>query len=130
MQTIEINLSSPLLVFLGSVFSALGVIAGAFGAHALKASLDLQSLAVFETAVRYQMYHAFALFIVAWLRVPAVGWLFIGGILIFSGSLYGVSLLGLKWLGAFTPVGGLSFILGWLWLGFCAWRAYNLEKEK
>src|SRR4051812_32374895 len=116
------------LVF-GSIIAGLGVAAGAFGAHALKEILDAPMLQVFETATRYLMYHAFGLCIVSWAidrypeqRLQKSGWLFIIGILLFSGSLYGVSLAGIRWLGAVTPVGGLTFITGWLLLGWGVWR--------
>jgi uncharacterized membrane protein YgdD (TMEM256/DUF423 family) len=111
----------------GSVAGMAGVALGAFAAHALKARLSAEMLAVFETGVRYQMYHALALFAVAWGHsrwqgkwFPAAGWLFVAGILIFSGSLYVLALTGVKWLGMITPIGGLSFLAGWLCL---AWGA-------
>ncbi|QOJ33708.1 MAG: DUF423 domain-containing protein [Nitrospira sp.] len=114
---------------LGALLAATSVAAGAFGAHALKAILDPPMLAVFETAARYQMYHALGLFVVAWAfretghrLVATAGWLLCMGILLFSGSLYLVSLAGIKWLGAVTPLGGLSFITGWLCLGWSVWR--------
>ncbi len=105
----------------------LGVALGAFAAHGLKATLEPQLLAVFETGVRYQMYHAFALFAAAWgwtrwqTRAFAIGGaLFVAGIVIFSGSLYLLAFTGLRWLGAITPLGGLAFLAGWLCL---AWGA-------
>jgi len=101
----------------------LGVALGAFGAHALKVRLAPEMLAAFETGVRYQMYHVFALVAVAWAwdRWPgrvlaAAGWLFIAGIVVFSGSLYLLALTGTKALGAITPLGGLAFLAGWLCL--------------
>lgn len=101
----------------------LGVALGAFGAHALKARLAPEMLAAFETGVRYQMYHVFALVAVAWAwarwhgRVFTVaGWLFIAGIVVFSGSLYLLALTGVRALGAITPLGGLAFLAGWLCL--------------
>jgi uncharacterized membrane protein YgdD (TMEM256/DUF423 family) len=104
-----------------------GVALGAFAAHALKSRLAPDMLAVFETAVRYQMYHVFALIAAAWAwaRWPAhifaiAGWLFIAGIVVFSGSLYLLALTGVRGLGAFTPLGGLAFLAGWLCL---AWGA-------
>lgn len=107
-----------------------GVAAGAFGAHSLKETLDAPMLTVFETAVRYQMYHALGLCIIAciWKRHDArrssvAGWCFALGIALFSGSLYGVSLTGIRWLGAVTPVGGLALIAGWTVLALDAWRA-------
>src|SRR4051812_49781982 len=106
---------------LGCIFAFLGVAAGAFGAHALRARLPADLLAVFETAARYQMYHALALLAVALLsaRAPsgaarAAGWLFTAGIVVFSGSLYALALSGVRVLGAVTPIGGLCFLAGWV----------------
>jgi uncharacterized membrane protein YgdD (TMEM256/DUF423 family) len=112
---------------LGAAFAALAVILGAFGAHALKSRLALEQLATFEVGVRYQMYHALALFVVAWLmeKMPgaglvATGWLFVAGMVLFSGSIYLLSTRGLTglenagWLGPVTPLGGLCFIAGWI----------------
>ena len=96
---------------------------GAFAAHGLKTTLAPEMLSAFETGVRYQMYHAFALFAAAWglarwqTRAFAVaGWLFVIGIVIFSGSLYLMASTGMRWLGAVTPIGGLAFLAGWLCL--------------
>jgi uncharacterized membrane protein YgdD (TMEM256/DUF423 family) len=119
--------SSPLLFLLvGVVFAGTAVAAGAFGAHALRGTLDTHMLEVFDTAVRYQMYHALGLGILSCvsMRHPdhglqIVGWLFTGGVLLFCGSLYGVALAGMRWLGAVTPLGGVAFIAGW---GLFAWR--------
>ena len=114
---------------LGAVFAGSAVAAGAFGAHALKEILDVPRLQVFDTATRYQMYHAFGLCIVSWAierypdqRLEKAGWLFTIGILLFSGSLYLVSLAGIRWLGAVTPIGGLAFLAGWVLLGWRVWR--------
>lgn len=122
------SLSQRFLV-LGTVFAGLAVAAGAFGAHALKEILDEHRLQVFDTAARYQMYHAFGLCIVAWAmdrypgqRLEQTGWLFTIGILLFSGSLYVVSLAGVRWMGAVTPIGGAAFLAGWLLFG---WRIWN-----
>lgn len=105
---------------LGAVFGALGVAFGAFGAHALKGRLDPADLATFETAVRYQLYHALALLgVSAWIdRSPRVelrlaAWLMGLGTLIFSGSLYLLIATGQRWLGAVTPLGGVALIAGW-----------------
>jgi uncharacterized membrane protein YgdD (TMEM256/DUF423 family) len=110
----------------GAVAALLAVALGAFGAHALRSRLTPADLDIFETGVRYQMYHALALFGVAWAssRWPggvthAAGWAFLVGIVIFSGSLYLLVLLGQRWLGAVTPLGGVAFLLGWTLL---AWR--------
>jgi len=105
---------------LGGVFAFLGVALGAFGAHALKGRLSPEDLAIFETGVRYQMYHALALLLVAsfWARGPSgasqlAGWAFTVGIVLFSGSLYLMALAGYRWLGPVTPLGGLAFLVGW-----------------
>jgi uncharacterized membrane protein YgdD (TMEM256/DUF423 family) len=111
----------------GSAFIA--VAAGAFGAHALRARLDLGMLAVFETGARYQMYHALALLAVAWAtdRWPGkltsmAGWCFVAGTILFSGSLYAIALTGHRALGAITPLGGMAFLTGWLCLAVGARR--------
>jgi uncharacterized membrane protein YgdD (TMEM256/DUF423 family) len=115
---------------LGTVFSFLGVALGAFGAHALKQRLAPESLQIFEVGVRYQMYHAFALFAVAWVihswnldSAAASGWWFTAGIILFSGSLYAIALTGVTWLGMITPCGGICFLLGWFLLGWRVWKA-------
>ena len=104
----------------GSGFALIVVITGAFAAHALKTRLSPDMFTTFEVAARYQMYHALGLIAVAWAAsqwssqlVTASGWLFVAGIVIFSGSLYILSLTGVRWLGAITPIGGAAFILGW-----------------
>jgi uncharacterized membrane protein YgdD (TMEM256/DUF423 family) len=108
---------------IGALSALIAVAAGAFGAHALRARLSPEYLAVFETAARYQMYHALALLAVAWAstRWPGAlsqwaGWLFVVGTVLFSGSLYALALTGARWLGAITPLGGVAFLLGWLCL--------------
>ena len=105
---------------LGAASALVAVAAGAFGAHALRARLSPEHLAVFETAARYQMYHALALLAVAWAtaRWPGAlshwaGWLFVAGTVLFSGSLYALALTGVRWLGAITPLGGIAFLIGW-----------------
>jgi uncharacterized membrane protein YgdD (TMEM256/DUF423 family) len=101
----------------------LGVALGAFGSHALKTRLTPELLAIFETGVRYHMYHVVALFAAAWgftrwghRLFPIAGGLFLAGILVFSGSLYTLALTGARAWGALTPVGGLAFLAGWLCL--------------
>jgi uncharacterized membrane protein YgdD (TMEM256/DUF423 family) len=113
----------------GTIFAFVGVAAGAFGAHALQARLAPERLSTFEVAVRYQMYHALALLAVSWAAgrwpgggVHAAGWLFVVGILVFSGTVYGLALGGPRWLGAITPIGGLCFLTGWVLL---AWNAFR-----
>lgn len=144
---------SRLFLILGACSAALGVAAGAFGAHALRARVEPRLLEVFETGARYQMYHAFALVAVSWLLARAAGaagatalgdaagalggagtvapgaglavasgWLFVAGTLLFSGSLYAMTLTGVRALGAITPLGGVCFIAGWLCLAVAAAR--------
>jgi len=109
---------------LGSLFAALGVGLGAFGAHALKGRLSVEDLAIFEVGVRYQMYHALALLFVGFLAskvdstlIKVAGWAFVLGIVVFSGSLYTLVFTGVRTWGAVTPVGGLAFIVAWLLVG-------------
>jgi uncharacterized membrane protein YgdD (TMEM256/DUF423 family) len=107
----------------GAVAGFVGVAFGAFGAHGLRGRLSPDMLAVFETGVRYQMYHALALMLTAVLMmtgrlesgraVAAAGWLFVAGIVLFSGSLYLLAVTGITVLGAITPIGGVAFLLGW-----------------
>ena len=118
-----------LFFVVGSLLGFLGVVLGAFGAHALKGNLGADQLLVFEVGVRYQMYHAFALLAAAWAYTKwpgksliASGWLFIVGTVLFSGSLYAMSLSGVRWLGVITPFGGLAFVAGWLCMAWSAWR--------
>jgi uncharacterized membrane protein YgdD (TMEM256/DUF423 family) len=114
----------------GCLFACAGVGLGAFAAHALKSVLDAPALATFETGVRYQMYHALALLAAAWAQsvfpgrlAVASGWLFIAGIVVFSGTLYAIVLTQTRWLGAVTPFGGLALLAGWLCLALAAWNA-------
>ena len=114
---------------LGALSGFVGVALGAFAAHGLKSRLTPELLATFEIGVRYQMYHAFALLAVGWAQtrwpgalLSASGWLFVAGTLLFSGSLYVLSLSGEKWLGAVAPAGGLAFLAGWLCLAWGAWK--------
>ena len=118
-----------LFATIGAVSAFLAVGAGAFGAHALRARLSPDLLAVFETGARYQMYHALGLLAVAWMLTrwpgpwPArAGWLFVAGTVLFSGSLYALALSGVRWLGAITPLGGLAFLAGWLCLALAPSR--------
>ena len=113
---------------LGALNALVAVAAGAFGAHGLKTRVDAQLLGTFETAARYQMYHALGLFLVAWLAdrgaplAHLAGWLMLAGIVLFSGSLYLLVLTNTRWLGAITPLGGLLFLAAW---ALCAWGAYR-----
>ena len=112
---------------LGAISAFLAVAAGAFGAHALRSRISLGDLAIFETAARYQMYHALGLLGVAWATVrwpgtlpQLAGWLFVVGTLPFSGSLYALALTGMRWLGAVTPLGGAAFLAGWILLALAS----------
>ena len=115
-------------VMLGAVNGFVAVSAGAFGAHGLKGRLSGEMLAVFETAARYQMYHALALLAVGWMSsrtkgaasIRWAGWFFLVGIVLFSGSLYALSISEWRLLGAVTPLGGVAFLCGWLTLANAA----------
>lgn len=116
---------------IGAISAGLAVATGAFGAHALKAQLSERGLEIFETGSRYQMYHALALVLVGGLLsraeagqslLSASGIAFVVGSVIFSGSLYALSLTGIKWLGAITPLGGAAFLMGWGCLAIAAFR--------
>jgi uncharacterized membrane protein YgdD (TMEM256/DUF423 family) len=126
--------TSP-LIQTAAVFGALAVVFGAFGAHALEELLVRTGrLHAYETAVSYHFYHSLVLLIVAILiqlfpgkkRLGFSAWFFIGGIVIFSGSLYLLCLSQVTWLGAITPLGGLSFIMGWVML-FLSFGKENLR---
>ena len=122
-DTSQISMISRWVLSAGSGFALLAVVLGAFAAHGLKAVLDAQQLALFETASRYQMYHALALLVVgvmltnpqfsrSLLKLAAIA--FILGIILFSGSLYLLALVGVSWLGTITPLGGIVLLSGWL----------------
>ncbi|TDI48500.1 MAG: DUF423 domain-containing protein [Acidobacteria bacterium] len=107
----------------------LAVALGAFGAHGLRQRLSPDMLAIFETGVRYHVYHALALLVVAWVAdknpeslANAAGWAFTLGIAVFSGSLYILSISGIRWLGAVTPIGGVALLVGWVLLFLAAAR--------
>jgi uncharacterized membrane protein YgdD (TMEM256/DUF423 family) len=115
------------LIALGALNAALSIAAGAFAAHGLRERLEKPALEIFETAARYHMYHALGMVLAGLLaaRIPGAstaGWLFQIGIVIFSGSLYALALTDTKVLGAITPLGGVAFLAGWLWLAYRAWR--------
>src|SRR3954468_23792819 len=111
----------------GALAGLIGVGFGAFGAHGLRGRLSPDMLAVFETGVRYHMYHALALILVSfvlgrfsgWL-VYTAGWCLVAGIVLFSGSLYALALSGVTILGAVTPLGGVAFLVGWACLAFAS----------
>lgn len=122
---------TQIFLAIAGIFGGLAVILGAFASHALKAQLSEKYLAIFETGVRYQMYHALALLLVALLctqfssppkALAIAGFGFIAGIITFSGSLYALSLTEIKWLGAMTPFGGVGLIIGWICLVIAAFN--------
>lgn len=107
----------------GSLLSMLSVVLGAFGAHYLKNTLNDYSLSVFQTGVLYQFFHSIGILVLVLLsksiddlNLDLSIWFFTIGIILFSGSLYLLAITGLKWLGAITPIGGMFFILGWMFL--------------
>lgn len=123
---------AKIFLMAGSIFGGLSVAAGAFASHALKAQLSEKSQQIFETGTQYQMYHALALILVSLLLSHAeggenlltlAGYAFIAGILLFSGSLYGLSLSGIKWFGPITPLGGVAFLVGWGCLAIAALKS-------
>ena len=121
---------AKLFITLASLSGMLAVVLGAFGAHALRSRLDEHALSVFQTAVQYHFYHSLALLAVGVIALSqpqaallrSSGYLFLVGIVVFSGSLYLLSMSGLRWLGAITPLGGLAFIAGWGCLAAASWK--------
>ncbi len=118
-----------IFLLLGGVSGFLAVGAGAFGAHALRQRLTPESLSIFETGARYQMYHALALLAAAWASTQGTGaaallagWCFVAGTVLFSGSLYLLAFTDARIVGAVTPLGGLAFLAGWLALAWSAWK--------
>ena len=115
---------------IAAILAGLSVAGGAFASHALKERLSEKALAIFETGSKYQMYHALALLAIGLLLsrsevaptlLNTAGFAFIAGVVLFSGSLYALSLSGIKWLGAITPLGGVAFLVGWGCLALAAW---------
>ena len=125
----------PFFIIAGAVNAAIAVVLGAFGAHALKDRLSEKYLAIWETAVQYQMFHALGLIAIGILMSSSLlgpitqlnwaGYLLLAGIIIFSGSLYVLSLTGIGVLGAITPIGGVAFIVGWIMLIVAATKFTN-----
>ncbi len=115
---------------IGALSGGVSVALGAFGAHGLRERLTPQLLDTFETGVRYEIYHAFAILVVAFALtrwqsnlLPLAGWAFVIGTILFSGSLYILALTGIRWLGAITPLGGVAFIAGWILLAVGVWQS-------
>jgi len=125
------NANAQQLVACGAVLAFLGVGLGAFGAHALKARLAADMLAVYQTGVQYHLWHALGVVLIGilvqllpgakWL--PVAGWLMVAGVVIFSGSLYALSLSGVRVLGAVTPLGGVAFLLAWGMVAYAVSKA-------
>lgn len=123
-------------IIIAGLAGLLAVALGAFAAHGLRGQIDANLLAAFNTGVQYQMYHALALLLVAVLsqQLPGqkllygCGYFFIAGMLLFSGSLYGLALTGAKWLGPITPIGGLAFMFGWLLMVCAAFKFKTVKK--
>ncbi|HLR31928.1 MAG TPA: DUF423 domain-containing protein [Fodinibius sp.] len=119
-----------LFLMIGGISMALAVALGAFGAHGLKKILSQEMLTIFETGISYHFYHALGLLAVGvvarYIPDSALlswsGWLMLAGIVIFSGSLYFLSISGIRWLGAITPIGGLCFIASWILFVMAIWR--------
>ena len=121
---------TKLFLSIAAILAGLSVAGGAFASHALKEKLSDRALEIFETGSKYQMYHALALLAIGLLLsrsevaptlLNTAGFAFIAGIVLFSGSLYALSLSGIKWLGAITPLGGVAFLVGWGCLALAAW---------
>lgn len=113
----------------GSLLGGLGVAAGAFGAHGLEGKLSPTAFQTYEVAVRYQLFHALALLAVGLLMLhhpstaaQVAGWSFLGGILVFSGFLYGYVFTGIRVLALIVPVGGVAFLVGWAALAIAGWN--------
>ena len=130
----QVSMFSRWALSSGAALALLAVLSGAFAAHGLKTILDAQQLVLFETAVRYQMYHALALLVVGILAsvrqfseslLKLAAFAFILGIFLFCGSLYALALSGITWLGAITPLGGTAFLAGWLALMIAALKPAN-----
>ena len=117
-------------IITGAVMAGIAILLGAFGAHGLKNKITADYLIVFDTGVKYHFYHSLGLMIIGILafhfpteplHIPCI--FIVSGIILFSGSLYVLSITGLKWVGAITPLGGLSFIIGWILTAYYIWRA-------
>lgn len=122
---------TKIFLVIASILGGLSVVAGSFASHALKEKLSQYSLDIFQTGPRLQIYHSLALLMVAFLLIieelpqslmVVAGYAFITGIVIFSGSLYALSMTGIKWLGAITPIGGVVLIVGWSCMAIAGWN--------
>lgn len=120
----SLSKTSRNLIIIGAISGFLSISFGAFGAHAIKQWMSADLMAIYQTAVSYQIYHSLGLILIALVYqqqqntlIKTAGWLMLAGIIIFSGSLYALSLTDTRWLGAITPVGGILLLLAWLLLG-------------
>ena len=121
---------SKLFLILGSINAATAVSMGAFGAHSLKTRITEDMLFVFQTAVQYHFYHSLGLMIMGVLTIhfrsvkyfEITGWIMFIGIILFSGSLYTLSITGMRWFGLITPIGGVAFIVSWVFIAITAWK--------
>ena len=127
---------SNLFIGLGALSAMVSVAAGAFGAHALKQTLDADMLAVYHTAVDYQFFHSIGLIVIGILNLVSprrchgvAAWTMLAGIIIFSGSLYVLSTTGIRWLGMITPVGGIGFLIAWLLLAGCYFTDVHRQED-
>ncbi|CUQ67074.1 conserved membrane protein of unknown function [Candidatus Nitrospira inopinata] len=132
----DVDVSARRVIAIGCVVAGVGVAAGAFGAHMLKTLLEPPMLAAYDTGTRYQMYHAFGMILSGMgarvfrdHRLVKAGWFFAAGLVLFCGSLYGMALLEWRWLGPITPIGGLTFIAGWLLLAWRTWHGMQPRGE-
>ncbi|MEO8384999.1 MAG: DUF423 domain-containing protein [Betaproteobacteria bacterium] len=118
------NSKAKSIIVAGAILAFLGVLLGAFGAHALKPRIDADLLAIYQTGVQYHLVHAIGVILVGMLAhvlpsskwLPLAGWTMVGGVIVFSGSLYVLSLTGIRALGAVTPLGGVALLVAWLLL--------------
>lgn len=127
---------TKIFLMAGAIFGGLSVAVGAFASHVLKAQMSERSQQIFETGTKYQMYHALALILVSLLLSRAeggdnlmtiAGYAFMAGIILFSGSLYGLSLSDIKWFGPITPLGGVAFLVGWGCLAIAALKSSSIS---
>ena len=128
---------SKLFLILGSINAATAVTMGAFGAHSLKTKISQDMLSVFQTAVQYHFYHSLGLLIIGLLTIyfkpekylKIAGWIMFIGIILFSGSLYILSTTGTRWLGIITPVGGIAFIISWIYIAIAVWKRSSSHRH-
>lgn len=121
------------IIIIGALLLALAIIIGAFGSHALKSRIAPEMMLVYKTGVEYHFYHALGILLIGILSFHIqsclLNWaavLLMIGILLFSGSLYVLAITGIKWFGAITPFGGISFIIGWVLLALSVWKKFPI----